>query len=53
MNYSSTGGKELEEMLNLKPEDRCPEVNFEPPCDEERQRLLEIMTEAGNTGDKI
>ena len=47
------GGKELEEMLNLKSEDKCPPVSFDPPSNEQRQQLLEIMEEVGNTGSKI
>jgi len=43
------GGKELEEMLNLKSEDKCPPVSFDPPSNEQRQQLLEIMEEVGNT----
>ena len=43
------GGREMEELLNLKPEDKCPVVTFDPPTEEQRLKQLEVMEEAGNT----
>ena len=43
------GGKEMEELLNLKPEDKCPLVTFNPPTEEQRKHQLKVMEEAGNT----
>ena len=43
------GGREMEELLNLKPEDKCPVVTFDPPTEEKRKQHLKVMEEAGNT----
>ena len=43
------GGKEMEELLNIKEKDKCPVVTFDPPTEEKRLRKLEVMEEAGNT----